>query len=225
MKEVSAELVVLTVRRARLEVLLVRMPGNVWRLPGGPVGPGTTVEQAAISALTHQTGVRGIALEQLYSFDRDSGNALVVAHLALIAADRHPLLPGSDVVEVRWFPVDDVPALEPGPAEILAYGHARLRAKAAYAPIALQLLPEAFTLGELQTAYEAVLGHRLDTRNFRRDVLAGGLVADAGAVRADGPGRPARLYRSTGGDFQVLARERRIARAIDAPSRSEETNP
>ncbi len=224
MKQVSAELVLFTVRYQRLEALLVRLPGNLWRLPGGPVRPGRTVQQAAVDALAAQTGVRGIALEQLYSFDRDAGNALVVAHLALIAADRHPLMPGPDVVEVRWFTVDDMPALEPEPSEILAYGHARLRAKAAYAPIALQLLPEEFTLGDLQVAYEAVLGHPLDTRNFRRDVLAGGLVEEAGAVRADGPGRPARLYRSAGGDFQVLARERRIARAIDAPSRSEEAH-
>lgn len=215
MKEVSAELVLFTVRRARLEVLLVRLPGNVWRLPGGAVGDGIAVERAAVDALAAQTGVRGVSLEQLYTFDREGG-ALVVAHLALIAADRHPPMPGPGVVEVRWFTVDDVPPLEQGPAEVLAYGHARLRAKAAYAPIAMQLLPEAFTLGELQTAYEAVLGHRLDTRNFRRDVLAGGLVEDAGAVRADGPGRPARLYRSTGGDFQVMAPERRIARAISA---------
>lgn len=223
MKEVSAQLVLFTVRSARLEAMLVRLPGNVWALPGGPVGPGHTVERAAADALAEQTGVRGVTLEQLYTFDTEGADGLVVAHLALIAADRHPLLPGPGIVEVRWFAMDDIPALEPGMAEILAYGHSRLRAKAAYAPIALQLLPDVFTLGELQTAYEAVLGHPLDTRNFRRDVLAGGLVEEAGAVRADGPGRPARLYRSTGGDFQVLARERRIARAIAGSPRPQES--
>jgi 8-oxo-dGTP diphosphatase len=89
-----------------------------------------------------------------------------------------------------------------------------VRSKASYAPIALQFLPETFTLGELQTVYEAVLGRALDTRNFRRDVLAAGVVEPTGRTRAEGPGRPALLYRSAGGDFQVLARERRIARAI-----------
>ena len=214
MKAVTADVVVLTVRDTRLEVLLARLPGNLWQLPGGVVTGDATVEESAVGALAAQTGIRGVALEQLYTFDRAAGAGLCVAHLALIAADRHPITPGPEVVEVRWFAMGDVPALDPDAAEVLAYGHTRLRAKAAYAPIAVQLLPEVFTLGELQIAYEAVLGRELDTRNFRRDVLAGGLLADAGSVRAEGPGRPARLYRSTGGDFQVLAPERRIARAI-----------
>jgi len=218
MKAVTTELVVLSVRQACLQALLVRLPGNRWMLPGGPVDPGVAVDDAARAALADQTGVRGVVLEQLYSFDRDGGQALCVAQLALVAADRHPLAPGPGVVEARWFALErpGMPALGEDSAEVLAYGLARIRAKAAYAPIALHLLPEEFTLGELQTAYEAVLGHALDTRNFRRDVLAGGVVEDAGAVRAERPGRPARLYRSTGADFQVSARERRIARAIAA---------
>jgi 8-oxo-dGTP diphosphatase len=213
-KEVSTELVVLSVREARLEALLVRLPGNRWSLPGGPVDAGARVDDAARRILADQTGVAGVVLEQLYSFDRDQAHGLCVAQLAVVAADRHPLAPGPGVVEARWFAMGDTPVLDAGSAEVLAYGHARIRAKAAYAPIALHLLPEEFTLGELQASYEAVLGHALDTRNFRRDVLAGGVVEDTGAVRAEGPGRPARLYRSTGADFQVSARERRIARAI-----------
>jgi 8-oxo-dGTP diphosphatase len=214
MKDVAVDLTVLAVRDGALEALLARLPGGTWCLPGAPVGPGTTLEAAAAAALAEQTGVRDIALEQLYTFDRGDGAGISVAYLALIAAERHPLTPGPDVVEVRWFPLSDLPALRPGAAEILAYGHSRLRAKAAYAPIAFDMLPDAFTLGELQAVYEAVLERPLDTRNFRRDVLAAGVVEDVGRLRAEGPGRPARLYRSTGGDFQVLARERRIARAI-----------
>lgn len=213
MKSVRVELVVLTARAGRLEALLVRQPASVWTLPGAPVGR-TPLERAALDALARQAGVRGIALEQLYSFDRDEAAGVSVAFLALIAAERHPLTPGADVVEVRWFAVDDLPALGAAEAEMLGYGHARLRAKTAYAPIAFQLLPETFTLGELQEVYEAVLGTPLDTRNFRRDVLAAGVVAPVGRSRTAGRGRPARLYRSLGGDFAVLARERRIARAI-----------
>ncbi|MEZ0284792.1 MAG: NUDIX domain-containing protein [Thermoleophilia bacterium] len=214
MKQVDVRLVVLTVRRRALEALLVRLPGNVWALPGAAVGPGATLEAAALQALEGQTGVRGIRLEQLYTFDRDGGSGVSVAHLALAPAERHPPTPGPEVVEVRWFPLADLPALDASDARILDYGRARVRAKAAYAPIALDLLPEAFTLAELQAVYEAVLDRPLDTRNFRRDVLASGVVEPLGQVRSDGPGRPARLYRSAGGDFQALAPERRIARAI-----------
>jgi 8-oxo-dGTP diphosphatase len=216
-KQVNVRLVVVSVREQRLETLLVRLPGSVWALPGAPVGDGATLEAAASRALEAQTGVRGLRLEQLYTFDRDGAAGVSVAYLALIAAERHPLAPGSEVVEVRWFPLSDLPALDACDAEILEYGRARVRAKAAYAPIALDLLPDAFTLGELQGVYEAVLDRPLDTRNFRRDVLASGVVEPLGRVRSEGPGRPARLYRSAGGDFQVLAPERRIARAIAGP--------
>lgn len=216
MKEVSVQLVVLSVREERLEALCVRLPGNRWAIPGGPVGDRETVAAAAESRLRQQTGVTGATIEQLYSFDREEGGALCVAHLALVDADRHPLTPGPEIVEARWFALDAPPIVDTDTRAVLAYGHARVRAKAAYAPIAINLLPETFTLSELQSTYEAVLGHRLDTRNFRRDALAGGLVEPVGDRRSEGPGRPARLYRATAADFQVLARERRIARAVAA---------
>lgn len=218
MKRVRVEVVVVSVRDRRTHVLLVRLPGSVWALPGRDVPAGTTLERAACAALADQTGVRDVGLEQLYTFDRSGGEGVCVAHLGLVDADRHPLAPGPEAVEVRWFPIADAPSLPEEAREVLDYGVARLRAKAAYAPIALQLLPETFTLGELQTAYEAVLGHELDTRNFRRDVRAAGIVERVGRSRAEGPGRPAGLYRACAGDFQVLARERRIARAIAGPT-------
>jgi len=218
MKHIRVDLVVISVRERRAEGLLARLPGSVWVLPGAAVPTGVTLEQAARDALAEQTGVSGAGLEQLYTFDREGGVGVGVAYLGLVAAGRHALTPGPGVVEVRWFPLDDLPALGADGAQVLAYGGSRVRAKAAYAPIALQLLPETFTLGELQMVYEAVLGHPLDTRNFRRDVLAAGVVEPVGRARAEGPGRPALLYRSGTGDFQVLARERRIARAIAGPS-------
>ncbi len=213
MTQVSVELVVMTVQDGALDVLLVRRPGNVWALPQGPT-LGSPLAVDAARALADQTGITDIRLEQLYSFDRDGDTQVAVSYIALIAADRHPLAPGTDIVEVRWFPLDDLPALATGHAESIGYGHARLRAKTAYAPIAVELLPETFTLGELQAVYEVVLGEHLDTRNFRRDVLGGGIVEEAGTARRPGPGRPARLYRSRGTDFAVVARERRIAGRI-----------
>jgi 8-oxo-dGTP diphosphatase len=214
MKRVRTEIVVVGVRDGGTQVLLVRLPGSVWALPGVDVAAQTTLEAAARAALADQTGIRGAQLEQLYTFDREGGEGVLVAHLCLVDTERHVLAPGPGVVEVRWFPMDDPPALDAETTGVVEYGRARVRAKAAYAPIALQLLAETFTLGDLQGVYEAVLGHPLDTRNFRRDVLQAGVVEPTGSSRADGPGRPAALYRSRAGDFQVLARERRIARAI-----------
>lgn len=214
MKRVAVELVVMTVRRARLEALVARLPHSQWALPSAPVCGGSSLEEAAERALAEQAGVRGVALEQLYTFAREGTDALSVAYLALIAADRHPLAPGPEVVEVRWFPLTDLPALAAEAHEVLRYAHRRLRAKSTYAPLAVQLLPDTFTLGELQAVYEAVLDTELDTRNFRRDVLAAGVVECVGRTRSVGPGRPAKLYRSTGADFSVMADERRRARRL-----------
>ncbi len=212
-KHVVVELAVFTVRADRVEALLVRRPGNRWSVPGGPVPPNLDLEAAALSALVQQTGVRDIAAEQLCTFDRPP-DGVSVAYLALIAAERHPLAPGPDAVEVRWFPHDDLPPLDPEAGTLVRVGLTRLRARTAYAPVAFQLLPEAFTLSDLQAVYEAILGGPLDPRNFRRDVLAAGVVAPLGRTRSEGRGRPARLYRSAGGEFAVVPRERRAARAI-----------
>jgi len=214
MKRLEVEVVVFTVRQGRLEALLVRGPGNAWALPGRPASGTLPLAEQARSALAEAAGVRDVELEQLYSFDRDEGAAVAVTYMALIAAEPHPLAPGPEVVEVRWCDVDDLPDLPAQQSRALEYGHQRLRAKSAYAPIAFQLMPEAFTMRELRHAYEAVLGVSLDPRNFRRDVLTAGVVESAGRTRSQGPGRPAQLYRSVGGEFSVVARERRIARAI-----------
>lgn len=212
---VRVEVAVFTVGEGRLQVLLGRVGGGTWTLPAA--GPGVTgaLDDAAARAVEDMAGARGIAMEQLYTFDRD-GADVAVAYLALIDAGRHPIAPGPDVVEVRWFAHDDLPALADGQDAVVAYGLQRLRAKTAYAPVAVNLLPELFTLGEVQAVYEVLLGRALDARNFRRDVLRAGVVEESGEVRGEGRGRPARLYRSAGGRFAVDARERRAVRALSS---------
>ena len=147
---------------------------------------------------------------------KERGEEVAVAYMALIDSSRHPIAPGAEVSEVRWFAHDDLPSMAPGQEAVVAYGLQRLRAKTAYAPVAVNLLPDLFTLGEMQAVYEVLLGRGLDARNFRRDVLRAGVVEESGEVRAEGRGRPARLYRSAGGFFAVDARERRVARAISS---------
>ncbi len=214
MRTLTVEVMVFNVRAGALETLLVRGPGNVWGLAERPVSPGRGLAREAEAALAEQTGVRGAELEQLFTFDRDDAHVATVGYLALISAERHPVTPGQDVVEVRWFRTDDLPDLRPEQAEALQYATERLRAKASYAPVAFVLLPDLFSMGELQSVYEAILGSSLDARNFRRDVLAAGVVEAAGRTRSGGPGRPAQLYRWRGGGFSVVPSERRVARAM-----------
>jgi 8-oxo-dGTP diphosphatase len=106
------------------------------------------------------------------------------------------LVPGAaeDGGRVRWWPIEDLPPLAFDHGDILSYALTRLRYKLEYTAVGFELLPDQFTLSELQSAYEIVLGEELDKRNFRRKILSAGVIEPSGSLRA-GEGRPARLYR------------------------------
>ena len=223
---VAVDVTVLTLLAERLQVLLIRRPyepfEELWALPGSFSTPDETLDETARRALEEKTGTGGVWLEQLATYDQPErehvpgrdprGRVISVAYLALIDAGRAP---EPDQQEVGWWPVGQLPSpLAFDHERILEDGVARLRAKTRYAPVAFQLLPEEFTLTELQDVYEGVMGEELDVRNFRRDVRAAGVVESTGRTRSDGPGRPAKLYRYTEGAFAVDADERRIADRI-----------
>jgi 8-oxo-dGTP diphosphatase len=93
-----------------------------------------------------------------------------------------------------WHRVDALPALAFRNNQVIAQAVERVRAKLDYTNIAYGLLPEAFTLRELQATYEAILGGALDRRNFRKRMLVTGLIVPTGEQRREGPHRPALLY-------------------------------
>ncbi len=183
----------------RLAVLLARHSAG-WRLPGGSIGADEDLDAAARRHLVEQTELGEVYLEQLYTFgqpDRDPGQRTVaVAYYALVPAGRPPVdaLPIAD--RVRWASVDALPALTLDHGEIVALAHRRLAAKLAYSTIALQLMPERFTLSELQAVHETILGEPLDKRNFRKRILALDCIEVTGDMARRGGHRPARLYRA-----------------------------
>jgi 8-oxo-dGTP diphosphatase len=104
---------------------------------------------------------------------------------------------GTDAAEARWWPIDSLPRLAFDHAEIVETALTRLRAKLGYTSVTYALLPEEFTLTELQTVYEIVLGRALDKRNFRKKMLAAGILEATPRQKRDGAHRPALLYRFT----------------------------
>jgi 8-oxo-dGTP diphosphatase len=195
-----------------LRLLLVRRRDEPyrgsWALPGGfvqvadDVNQGEDLEAAARRELTEETGARVAYLEQLCTFGtpgRDPrGRVVSVAYMALVRTTDHAVAGGSDATEAEWIPVqpllDGQVKLAFDHEAILRAGLARLQAKVRYAPIGFNLLASTFTLGDLQRLYEAVLQRTLDKRNFRRRILAMGLLAEAG-MQKDVPHRAAALYR------------------------------
>jgi 8-oxo-dGTP diphosphatase len=211
MMRVTVDVVIFTLRDHRLHVLCIRrgiepFKGR-WALPGGFVRDGESLDEAAMRELREETGVTDVYLEQLYSFGepgRDPrGRVVTVAYFALIAGDV-VLRATTDAAEARWFDLRHVPALAFDHAQILAYSLERMRNKVEYTTVPFQLLPEEFTLTELQRVYESILGRRLDKRNFRRKMDILGILRAQSRVRREGLRRPARLYRFDGRRFEKL---------------------
>ncbi|HEU5196289.1 MAG TPA: NUDIX domain-containing protein [Methylomirabilota bacterium] len=207
---VTVDVVIFTIRESALHVLLVRRAGppfaGRYAIPGGFVHEDESLEAAARRELVEETGVRDVYLEQLYTFGdpgRDPrGRVVTVAYFALVAGDR-ALEAGTDAAEARWCPVRELPHLAFDHDRILAYALERLRTKLEYTTVGFQLLPAKFTLAELQAVYEAILGRRLDKRNFRRKIELLGIVSPLREQRATGR-KPARLYRFSAARFEKL---------------------
>ncbi len=197
----TVDVVIFALRQRQLQVLLVRRASPPFRgrsaLPGGFVGPRESLETAAARELEEETGVQGAFLEQLYTYGdprRDPrGRVVTVAYFALVPGGTEARA-GADAAEAAWFPAGALPRMAFDHQGIIEYAVRRLRYKLEYTAAGFQLLPQTFTLSQLQAAYELVLGERLDKRNFRRRILEAGVIEPTPAMKG-GDGRPARLYR------------------------------
>ena len=186
-----------------LKVLLIRRDlepfQGRWALPGGFVHMDETVDEAAKRELSEETGVGRVFLEQLYTFsalDRDPRERIVsVAYYALVNLSDHRVKAATDAREAAWFAASDLPALAFDHDTIVDKALERLRGKVRYHPVGFELLPPKFTLRMLQRLYEKVLEKELDKRNFRKKVLAMGLLEELDEVEKDVAHRAARLYR------------------------------
>ncbi len=212
---VTADCVVFGLDEAELSVLLVERAEapfkGAWALPGGFVRQEEALEAAARRELAEEAGLTDLFLEQLYTFGdpgRDPrGRVITVAYYALVRLAEHPARAGSDAAAVRWFPARRPPPLAFDHATILATALERLRGKVRYKPLGFELLPPKFTLSQLQTVYEAVLGVTLDKRNFRKKLLAYDLVRPLDQQLQPKVGRPARLYAFDRARYRRLERD------------------
>ncbi|WP_026099598.1 NUDIX hydrolase [Prochlorothrix hollandica] len=193
----------------RLLVLLVMRQREVchgqWALPGTLVRQGESLESAADRVLAEKIRAKNLYLEQLYTFGgpgRDPREApdsygvryLAVSYFALVRFGEAELI-ADGVNGIAWYPWDQLPDLAFDHDRIVAYGYRRLRSKLEYSPIAFEVLPQQFTLGDLYQLYVTVLGEGFsDYSNFRSRLLKLGFLVDTGLKVSRGAGRPASLY-------------------------------
>ena len=198
---VTVDIVLFTILDRQLRLLLIRRLAkpfeNRYALPGGFVLEEESLDAAAERELREETGVESVYLEQLYTFGnpkRDPrGRVVTVAYYALVP-HTHTLNAGTDAADAAWFSITELPALAFDHRKIVEYAHQRIRNKLGYTNVGFELLPERFTLTELQSVHEAILGETLDKRNFRRKIIQQGIVKPTKEWRETGR-KPAQLYR------------------------------
>jgi len=199
--QVTTDMVVFKVIKDQLNILLVKRGTKpfkgMWALPGGRVNKGESLDKTAKRELYEETGVKNIFLEQLYTFgepNRDPrGRVISVAYFALI--NQEPKLRAStDTVDARWFVMKKLPALAFDHQDIIDYALMRLRWKLEYTNIVRNLLPQHFTLSNLQKVYEIILNKKIDKRNFRKKILSLHLIKPARRNKINVPFRPPQLW-------------------------------
>ena len=200
---VAVDTVLFTIQSHKLEILLIQIGSgpyqNKWALPGGLISLNETPEQAAIRSIISKTNIIPGHLEQLYTFgdiNRDvRGQIISIAYLLLIENPEKLRIKKADYYkDIHWFSVKSLPEMAFDHQKIVKTAYERLKSKMLYSNIAYSLLPQIFTLTELQIVYEVVWGKRLDKRNFRKKILATGIVTPTEKIKR-GAYRPALLYK------------------------------
>lgn len=200
---VACDIVIFTIKNEKLQTLLIKMKKEPyhghWAIPGGLVNIKESLDDAAKRHLSDKTGVKGIYLEQLYTFgavDRDPfGRVVSVAYFALFPANGLKVQTSTEYSDISWFNVESLPELAYDHRQILDTAVQRLKTKLEYTNIVYNLMPAEFTLSQLQKTYEMILKRKMDKRNFRKKILSLELIKPSGKATSGQPNRPSQLYR------------------------------
>lgn len=185
----------------QLNVLLVKRGGEPysgwWALPGGFVRLDESAEAGALRELREETQLSPEFIEQFHTYsdpDRDPRERVItIAYLALVKIQE--VKGGDDAKDAQWFPLDKIPHLAFDHDVILRDAISRLREKIHFHPIGYELLPDKFTLKELQTLYEAILGIHFDRRNFAKKMIHLEILTQLDEKIWPTPKRRANLYK------------------------------
>jgi hypothetical protein len=204
---ISVDCVIFGFDKNELKVLLIKSDleefKDQWSLLGDLVRPDENLDSASYRVLKHRTGLDDVYLEQVYTFGEVSrhpaGRVISTAYYSLInIKDHQPKLSDN---ELHWHPVNEISTLAFDHKTILDTCLERLQSKVEEHPIVFNLLPEKFSLRELQNLYEAILGVKMDRRNFRKKFFLMDWLEDMNELEQDVPHRPGKLYRFNSARF------------------------
>lgn len=186
----------------QLRILFDKNPAlgsdNYWGLIGTHLPSEEDLDTYAKKILHTATGLHDVYLRQVNTFGAvhrvPHYRVLTVAYYALINPDYHDLQLSPIAKAVRWFEIDNLPNVIFDVKDIIHTALRKLREEVQYHPAGFHLLPEKFTLTQLQTMYEVILNKKLDTRNFRKKILKMGLLIDKNEKQTKVAHRAAKLY-------------------------------
>lgn len=198
---VSVDCVIFGYECKQLKVLLIKSDlqefKGKWSLLGDLVRPDEDVEEAPYRVLQDRTGFLDVYLEQVHTFGsihrHPSGRVITIAYYSLVDIRHHKLQLTEN--ELHWHNINDVHEMAFDHKLILDTCLDSLREKISEHPVVFNLLPEKFSLRELQDLYEAILGTPLDRRNFRKRIALKDWLVDLNEVEDDVPHRPGKLYK------------------------------
>lgn len=186
----------------QIEILFNKNPAlksdNFWGLIGTHLPAEEDLDGYAKKVVQITTGINDIYLKQFQTFGSTNRvphyRVLTVAYYALINPDYHDLKLSPLAKSVKWFDIDNLPDVIFDTKEMIMRALKRLREEAQYHPVGFHLLPEKFTLTELQILYEVILDKKLDTRNFRKKILNMQLLVNTNEKQSNVAHRAAKLY-------------------------------
>ncbi len=199
---VSVDCVIFGYENKELKVLLIKSDleefKDLWSLLGDLVRPDENIESAPYRVLRERTGLDDVYLDQVYTFGdlgrHPSGRVITTAYYSLINIKHHKLKLTHN--ELHWHKLNDIKKLAFDHKKILDTSLDRLREQIMDHPIIFNLLPEKFSLRELQDLYQSILGTSLDRRNFRKKIAHKDWLLDLDEMENDVPHRPGKLYKA-----------------------------
>ena len=198
----SVDCVVFGYQNGVLKVLLIKRGAEPfkgqWAVPGDLVYPNEDIEIAARRILHDLTAIDNLYLEQTKVYgqvDRHPiGRVVTAGYYSLINIEKYDPHASAWADSVYWVDVNKVPKLAFDHNKILNDGLKMLRFRVRHRPVGFELLPKKFSIGQLQSFYEALLNENYDKANFRKRILSMKMLRELKEIQKNVPHRPGRLY-------------------------------
>ena len=212
---ISVDCVIFGFDDNELKVLLIKSDlkefSNHWSLLGDLVQMNEDPDAASYRVLKEKTGLNDVFLEQVHTFGQvnrhPAGRVITIAYYSLVNINDHQLKLSQN--ELHWHPVNEIDTMAFDHKTILSTCVEQLQSKISEYPIVFNLLPEKFSLRELQNLYEAILGTKFDRRNFRKKFMMLNWLTDINEWEQNVTHRPGRLYR-----FTLNSQQRRVSKTL-----------